>query len=81
MIGHLQSLLCEDRAYRRTRSPAWIWIRVNVRFALGYELENHVPLSAAAWYVALIAAMTTLAGWVAARHATHERILDGIRAD
>jgi putative ABC transport system permease protein len=59
----------------------WIWVAVNFRYLLGYNLEQHLAVRATIWYVALVMMMTVLAGYLAARQATRDPILDGIRAE
>ncbi len=60
---------------------AWIWIGINFRFLLGYYLEHHLAVGATVWYVALVIAMTLLAGYVAARQAVRQPMLDALRTD
>ncbi len=59
----------------------WIWVDINFRYLLGYSLERHFAVRAAVWYVGLVMLMTVLAGYAAARQATRQPILDGIRTE
>jgi len=54
---------------------AWIWTAINFRYLLGYYLERHFALGAAAWYVLVVLATTLLAGYAAARFATRQSII------
>jgi len=58
----------------------WIWVGVNYRYLLGYHLEYHFALAATLRMVCLVMVMTAVAGWLAARNATRESVLDGIQA-
>ena len=58
---------------------AWIWIGINFRYLLGYELEYHLAFGATAWYVVLAMLMTVLAGYGATRQATRQSVLQGIQ--
>jgi putative ABC transport system permease protein len=60
---------------------AWIWIAVNFRYLLGFYLDYHLATGANVWYVALVLAMTILAGYSAARYATALSILEGIQTE
>jgi putative ABC transport system permease protein len=60
---------------------AWIWIRFNFRYLLGYYLERHFAFGAAAWYVALVMVMTVLAGYAAAYQATRQSVVEGIQQE
>jgi len=60
---------------------AAIWVGVNFRYLLGYYLDLHFALGTTAAYVALVMAMTVITGYAAARRATAESILDGIRSE
>jgi len=60
---------------------AWIWIAVNFRYLLGFYLDYHLALGANVQYVALVLAMTILAGYSAARYATSLSILESIQTD
>ncbi len=59
----------------------WIWVDINFRYLLGYSLERHLAVSATLWYITLVLIMTVLAGYAAARQATRQSILDGIRTE
>jgi putative ABC transport system permease protein len=60
---------------------AAIWVGVNFRYLLGYYLDMHFALGTTAAYIALVMAMTVITGYAAARRATAESILDGIRSE
>jgi len=60
---------------------AWIWVRLNFRYLLGYFLPFHYPWTAALWFATLVLVMTVLAGRLAAVRATRDSILGGIRAE
>jgi putative ABC transport system permease protein len=60
---------------------AWIWIRVNFRYLLGYYLDYHFAAGSAAWLTTLVLLMTLLAGYVAARRATRQSVLEGLRIE
>ena len=60
---------------------AWIWVAINFRYLLGYYLEFHLPYGATAWYTALVLTMTILTGYAAARQATGQPVLEGLRAE
>jgi len=60
---------------------AWIWVRINFRQLLGYDLAFSFPLLSTAWYAALVLAMTVLAGYLAASRAVRSPILEGIQVD
>lgn len=59
----------------------WIWVGINFPYLLGYYLDFHLAVGTAAWYVTLVMAMTALAGYLAANHATRQPIIDGIQAE
>jgi putative ABC transport system permease protein len=59
----------------------WIWVRINYRHLLGYYLDLHFAFGTTAWFVTLVLAATTAAGWGAARYATRQPILDGIQVE
>jgi putative ABC transport system permease protein len=58
---------------------AVMWVRVNYRYILGYYLDFHFASGTALWCVALVVSMAALAGYLAARHATRQSILEGIQ--
>jgi putative ABC transport system permease protein len=60
---------------------AWLWIRVHFRHLLGYYVEYHFAFGATLRYVALVVAMTMLAGYAAARRATRQSVLLGIQTE
>ena len=63
------------------RVAALLWIKLNLRYLLGYDLEYHFPGRPMMLSVVLVALMTLAAGYVAARGATRQSILDGIRSE
>jgi len=60
---------------------AWIWVRINFRSLLGYDLAFSFPALATAWYVLLVLSMTVLAGYLAASRAIRSPILEGIQVE
>ena len=60
---------------------AWIWIRLNFPYLLGYYLEFHIHTVATVASVLLVIVMTALAGYGASGWATRQSILEGIRAE
>ncbi len=60
---------------------AWMWIGVNFRHLLGYQLELHLAIGATLWYVALVVGMTLVAGFLAGRHAIRQPLLAALRAE
>lgn len=58
---------------------AWLWIKINLRYLLGYDLEYHFATLPTALSVVIVVLMTLTAGYAAARMATRQSILDGIR--
>jgi putative ABC transport system permease protein len=60
---------------------AWIWIRLNFPYLLGYYLEFHIHTVATGASVLLVIAMTALAGYGASGWATRQSILEGIRSE
>lgn len=60
---------------------AWLWIRFNFRYLLGYHLEFRFPTSSAVWYSTLVISVTLLVGYLAARRATHAAIIEGIQIE
>jgi hypothetical protein len=58
-----------------------VWIGVHFRQLLGYYIEYHFAFGAAAWYVALVLAVTAAAGYAAAVTATKRPILEGIQIE
>ncbi|MCC6766496.1 MAG: ABC transporter permease [Deltaproteobacteria bacterium] len=60
---------------------SWMWVAINYRYLLGYDLDFHVALSTVALSVGIVLLMTLATGYFAARYATQEPILQGIRAD
>ena len=60
---------------------AWIWVGINFRHLLGFELEYQFALSSMAWYVALVMLMTVVAGRIAGSHAVRQPVLEGIQLE
>jgi putative ABC transport system permease protein len=60
---------------------AWIWLRFNFRYLLGFSLDYHLPVAATAWYFVLVMAVTISVGYWAARYATSQSVLDGLRTE
>jgi putative ABC transport system permease protein len=58
-----------------------IWVHAHYRHLLGYYLELHFAYGPTLWYVALVMAMTMVAGYAAARHATRQSVLQGIQSE
>jgi len=60
---------------------AWIWVAINFRYLLGYHLEFHFALGATLRFIILVMAMTIVAGYGAARRATRQAVLEGLRVE
>ena len=60
---------------------AAIWIYLNFPYLLGFQLEYHFPWWSVAWYLVLVMAMTVASGYLAARDATSEPIVDSLRPE
>ena len=60
---------------------AWIWVRFNLPYLLGFTLEYHFATTAAGWYGILAMAMAMLAGYCAAYYAMRESVLADLRAE
>jgi ABC-type antimicrobial peptide transport system permease subunit len=60
---------------------AFIWIRVHFRYLFGFYLEYAFDYRAITIDVLVIVAMTMLAGWIAARYAIGQSVLDGIQVE
>ena len=60
---------------------AWLWLRFNFRYLLGYAFEFHLDVGRAAWLVLVTMVTTTVAGRAAATWAIRRPILPGLRAD
>jgi len=60
---------------------AWIWITINFRYLLGYYVDFQFAVGSAVWYASLVFLMTIATGYVAARQATRQPVLEGIRVD
>lgn len=58
---------------------AWLWIKLNFRYLLGYDLEYHFPGLPTLLSVVLVVTMTLAAGYAAARSAAAQSVLEGIR--
>jgi putative ABC transport system permease protein len=59
----------------------WNWINVNYRYVLGYNIEFHFDFWAARNLFVLVIVMTVVAGYLAARHATRQPVLDGLQVE
>lgn len=57
---------------------AAIWIYLNFPHLLGFQLEYHFPWWSVAWYLVLVMAMTIASGYLAARDATSQSIVDSL---
>ncbi|RMD57552.1 FtsX-like permease family protein [Candidatus Parcubacteria bacterium] len=60
---------------------AWVWVRINFRYLVGYYLQFHFATHAALWYALLAIVMAASAGYAAAREATRQSVLEGVYAD
>ena len=60
---------------------AWIWVRFNFPYLLGFTLDYHLATGAVLWYVTLAMTMTMVAGYGAAYYATRQSVLDNLHAD
>ncbi len=60
---------------------AWIWVRLNFRYLLGYQLQFRFPAGHALWCLLLVLATTILTGYVASLRATRARLLDSLRIE
>jgi putative ABC transport system permease protein len=60
---------------------AWMWIVLNFRHLLGYELERHFAYGAILSYAALVMVITFLAGRLVGRSATRQDIIGGIQVE
>jgi putative ABC transport system permease protein len=60
---------------------AWIWLRFNFRYLVGFALDYHFATAATLWYVLLVMVVTVGVGYWAGRFATGRTILDGLRAE
>jgi putative ABC transport system permease protein len=58
---------------------AWIWVRFNFPYLLGFTLDFHFAAASTLYYVALAMVMTTIAGYGAAYYATRQPLLDNLR--
>src|SRR5262245_27000898 len=58
-----------------------LWVRVNFRILIGYVLVHHFAGLTALWCIVLAAAVSLLAGWLAARTAVKYSVLDALRAE
>jgi putative ABC transport system permease protein len=56
-----------------------LWVHVNFRILIGYVLEHHFALLTAAWCVVLAGGVAMLAGWLAARGALRQPVLESLR--
>jgi putative ABC transport system permease protein len=62
-------------------ATAWIWVRINFRYLLGYYLEYHFATDSAVWLVSLVMLMTLVAAHGAARFAMRQSVLAGLRVE
>ena len=60
---------------------SYLWITVNYRYLIGYFFDFHPAWRSIGISVALVLVMTLLAGILAARFATRQTVLQGIRSD
>jgi hypothetical protein len=60
---------------------AWIWVRFNFLYLLGFSLDYHFATIAAVWYVILVMSVTIAVGYWTSRFATRQSVLDGLRAE
>lgn len=60
---------------------AWLWIRYNFRYLVGYALEFHLDGTRAAWLMALTLLATLVAGGCAAGWALRQPLVSRLRAD
>lgn len=58
---------------------AWTWVGINYRYLLGYYVDVHFAFGTALWCILLALVMTVVAGYLAARHATRQPVLEGIQ--
>jgi putative ABC transport system permease protein len=60
---------------------AWIWIRANYRHLVGFIIEYHFALATTLTMALLVLLTTVATGYVAARYALRQSVLDGIQAE
>jgi len=60
---------------------SYLWITVNYRYLIGYFFDFHFAWRSAGLSVLLVLVMKLVAGVLAGRWATRQRILEGIRSD
>lgn len=60
---------------------AWIWVRFNFLYLLGFSLDYHFATIAAVWYVILVTSVTIAVGYWTSRFATRQAVLDGLRVE
>jgi putative ABC transport system permease protein len=60
---------------------AWIWVRFNFLYLLGFSLDYHFATMATVWYVVLVMSVTIGVGYWASRFATRQSVLDGLRVE
>ncbi len=58
---------------------AWIWVRFNFPYLLGFTLDFHFAAVSTLYYVVLAMVMTTIAGYGAAYYATRQPLLENLR--
>lgn len=60
---------------------AWLWVRFNMPYLIGFTLDYHFAAAAAAWYSVLAISMAMVGGYGAAYHATRQSVLENLRVD
>lgn len=60
---------------------AWIWVRINFKYLLGYHLKFFFPIVTSCWYVVLVICMTMVAGYIAANRATRTPVLEFLQKE
>ncbi|HYR95088.1 MAG TPA: ABC transporter permease [Candidatus Binatus sp.] len=60
---------------------AWIWVRFNFPYLLGFTLDFHFAVASTLYYAALAMVMTVVAGYGAAYYATRQSVLENLHAD
>jgi ABC-type antimicrobial peptide transport system permease subunit len=60
---------------------SYLWITINYRYLIGYFFDFHLAWRSMGLSVTLALAMTVVAGALAARYATRQSVLQGIRSD
>ena len=60
---------------------AWIWVRFNFPYLLGFTLDFHFAVASTLYYAGLAMVMTVVAGYGAAYYATRQPVLENLHAD